>query len=131
VLLPPLRPPPSLALHKTPCLKPTDAVALEADSGNNDNDGHEYSFFGMLANPDPKDLSTRNIDGNFILLFVGSRKCQETYTKTRKVKVFYKVLTVEKNDILGDTPPPPKQCKRGLTFDLKLCRSKGSGHLMQ
>ena len=50
-------------------------MALEADSSNDDNDGNEYSFFCKLSNPDPEDLSPRNIDGNFILLFVGSRKC--------------------------------------------------------
>jgi hypothetical protein len=94
-----------------------DAAAHEADSGNDDNDGDEHSFFGELANPDPKDLSPR-IDDDYILLFVSSKKCQETYSKTRKVKVFYEALTIEKKDILGDAPP--KQCKRGLTFGLKL-----------
>jgi hypothetical protein len=39
------------------------------------------------------------------LLFVGSRKYQETYPKTRKVKGFYEALTVEKRDILGNVPP--------------------------
>jgi hypothetical protein len=68
-------------------------------------DGDEYSFFGKLANPHPEDLSPRNIDGNFISLFVGSRKCPETYPKTRKVKSFYEPLTMEKKDILGDAPP--------------------------
>ncbi len=62
-----------------------DDVALEDNFGNNDNNGDEHSFFGKLANPDLEDLSPRNIDGNFILLFVGQRKCQETYPKTRKV----------------------------------------------
>jgi hypothetical protein len=66
------------------------AAAHEADSGNDDNNGYEHSVFGELANPDPKDLSPRNIDADFILLFVGSRKCQETYSKTRKVKIFMK-----------------------------------------
>ena len=84
-----------------------DTAALEADSGDDDINGDEYSFFGKLANSDPKDLSPRNIDGNFILIFVGSRKCQETYPKTRKVKVFYGALTVEKKDIMGGAPPPP------------------------
>jgi hypothetical protein len=83
-----------------------DAAVHEADSGNDDNDGNEHSFFGELANPDPKDLSPRNIDVDFILLFVSSRKCQETYSKTGKVKVFYKSFTIEKKDILGDAPPP-------------------------
>jgi hypothetical protein len=69
-----------------------NAAVLEADSGDDDNNGNEYSFFGKLANPDPKD--PRNIDGNFVLLFVGSRKCQETYPKTRKDKVFYEALTI-------------------------------------
>ncbi len=68
-------------------------------------DSDEYSFFGELANPHCKDLSTRNIDGDFILLFVGSRKGQETCPKTRKVKGFYEALTVEKKDILGNAPP--------------------------
>ncbi len=68
-------------------------------------DGDEYSFFGKLAKPHPEDLSPRNIDGDFILLFVGSRKCQETYPKTRKVKGFYEALIVEKKDILGNAPP--------------------------
>ncbi len=67
--------------------------------------GNEYSFFGKLAKPYPKDLSPRNIEGNFISLIVRSRKCQETYPKTRKVKGFYEALTVEKKDILGDAPP--------------------------
>jgi hypothetical protein len=88
-----------------------DAAALEADSDNNDNNGNEYSFFGKLANSDSKDLSPRNIDGKFILLFVGSRKCQETYPKTRKVKVFYGALTVEEKDIMGGAPPPPSSAK--------------------
>jgi hypothetical protein len=81
-----------------------NAAALEADSGNDDDNGNEYSVFGKLANPDPKDLSPRNID--FISLFFSSRKCQETCLKTRKVKVFYMALTMEKKYILGDAPPP-------------------------
>jgi hypothetical protein len=36
------------------------------------------------------------------LLFVGPKKYQETYLKTRKVTVFYKALTVEKKDIFGN-----------------------------
>jgi hypothetical protein len=100
-----------------------DAAALEADSSDDDDNDDEYSFFGKLPKPYPKNLSLRKIDGCFMLLFVDSRKCQEIYSKTRKVKVFYKVLTMEKKDILA-MPHPPEQCKRGLTFG----RSKGSGH---
>jgi hypothetical protein len=61
-----------------------NAVALVDSGGENDNDDG-YSFFGELSNPDPKDLLPRNICGNFILLFVGSRKCQKSYSKKRKV----------------------------------------------
>jgi hypothetical protein len=52
-----------------------DAAALEADSGEDDNNGNENSFFGKLANPDPKDLSPRNIDGNFILIYLSCLPC--------------------------------------------------------
>jgi hypothetical protein len=44
-------------------------------------------------------------DGNFISLFVRSRKCKETYPKTRKFKDFYEALAVEKKNILGNAPP--------------------------
>jgi hypothetical protein len=83
-----------------------DAVAL-AESSNDDNDDNdaEYSFFGELANPDPEDLSPHDISGNFIALFVGSRKCQMSYTKARKIKIFYEALTVNKKSILGNSPP--------------------------
>jgi hypothetical protein len=84
-----------------------DAAAL-ADSSNvdkdNDNDA-EYFFFGKLVNPDPEDLSPRDISGNFIALFVGSRKCQKSYTKARKIKIFYEALTMNKKSILGNSPP--------------------------
>jgi hypothetical protein len=55
-----------------------DAAALKADSGKDDNNGNEYSSFGELANLDPKDLSPRNIDANFILLFVLLAMCMTT-----------------------------------------------------
>ncbi len=70
---------------------------------NNDNDNAKYSFFGKLANPDPEDLSLHNISSDFIALFVGSRKCQKSYTQMKKIKIFYKALTVNKKSILGNS----------------------------
>ena len=46
-----------------------DAVALAVDSGNdNSSNDDDYSFFGKLPNPDPKDLSPRYVGGDFIAL---------------------------------------------------------------
>jgi hypothetical protein len=56
-------------------------------------------------NLNPRIYLQGKIDSNFILQFVITRKYQETYPKTRKVKVFYEALTVVKKDILGNTPP--------------------------
>ncbi len=47
----------------------------------------------------------RDIRGDFIPLFVSSRKCQKTYSKNKKIQVFYKALTVTKSKILGNSPP--------------------------
>jgi hypothetical protein len=83
-----------------------DAAALANSGSDNDNDDNDgYSFFGGFPNPDPKDLLPRNICGNFIPLFVGSRKCQMSCSKKRKVKIFYDALTAEKKVILGNSPP--------------------------
>jgi hypothetical protein len=61
-----------------------NAVAL-TDSSNdnkeNNNNNAKYSFCGKLANPDPKDLLPHAISGNIIALFVGSKKCQKSYTR--------------------------------------------------
>jgi hypothetical protein len=64
-----------------------------------------------MANPHPDDLSPRNIDGNFMLLFFGSRKYQETYPKTRKVKGFYEALTIWRRRIFWATPPPSSSAR--------------------
>ncbi len=82
-----------------------DAAARANSSDNDDADDAEYSYFSELPNPDPKDLSPRDFCRDFISLFVGSRKSQAEYPKARKIKIFYKALTVEKMDILGDKPP--------------------------
>jgi hypothetical protein len=78
-----------------------------ADSGVDvDDDSEECNFFGDMPNPDPEDLSPRNISGEFISLFVLLRKCQKTYSKSRKINTFYEALTVDnKSEILGDSPP--------------------------
>ena len=55
--------------------------------------------------PDPEDESPRDVRGDFISLFVGSRKSQAEYPKARKISIFYEALTVEKKDILGSEPP--------------------------
>jgi hypothetical protein len=33
------------------------------------------------------------------------RKCQKTYSKGRKINTFYEALTIDKSEILGDSPP--------------------------
>jgi len=68
------------------------AVLANSDVDNSGND--EYSYFGEHPNSDPEDHSPRDICGDFILLFVGSRKCQLTYSKARKVDMFFKALAV-------------------------------------
>jgi len=86
-----------------------DAAALATSDDDDDADDEYYSFFGNLPNPDPHDFSPRDICGDFISLFVSSRKCQLTYPKTRKINVFYEALTVEKEHILGREPPDQVQ----------------------
>jgi hypothetical protein len=56
-----------------------DAAALATSDDEEDADDEYYSFFGDLPNPDPHDFSPRDICGDFISLFVSSRKCQLTY----------------------------------------------------
>jgi hypothetical protein len=58
-----------------------------------------------MPNPDPEDISLRDISAEFISLFVLSRKCQKVYSKERKIKIFYEALTVEKSAILGNSLP--------------------------
>ncbi len=70
-----------------------DASVL-ANSDDNDSGDDEYSYFGEHPNPDTEDHSPRDICGDFISLFVGSRKCQLTYSKARKVDMFYEALTM-------------------------------------
>jgi hypothetical protein len=74
-----------------------DAAVL-ANSDDNDSGDDEYSYFGEHLNPDPEDHSPRDICSDFISLFVGSRKCQLTYSKARKVDVFCEALAMEKKD---------------------------------
>jgi hypothetical protein len=68
------------------------AVLVNSDDEDSGND--KYSYFGKHPNPDPEDHSPRDICGDFILLFVGSRKCQLTYSKARKVDMFFEALAV-------------------------------------
>ena len=64
-----------------------NAAALANSGNNDDDDAAEYSYFGELPNPDPEDLSPRNVSEDFITLFVGSRKSQAEYPKSRKIKI--------------------------------------------
>jgi hypothetical protein len=89
----------------TATVKASIDAAVLANSDNDDSGDDEYSYFGERPNPDPKDHLPRDICGDFISLFVSSRKCQLTYSKVRKVDVFYEALTVEKKNILGHNPP--------------------------
>jgi hypothetical protein len=89
----------------TATVKASIGAAVLANSDDDNDNDDEYSYFGKHPNPDPKDHSPWDICGDFILLFVGSRKWQLTYTKARKVDVFFKALTVEKKDILCHKPP--------------------------
>jgi hypothetical protein len=92
-----------------------NAAALANLGGNNNDNGNDYndgySYFRELLNPDPKDLLLQDICSNFILLFVDSRKCQKTYSKSRKIKIFYNASTVEKKGILGNSPPPRSEAE--------------------
>ena len=47
-----------------------DAAARANSSDDDDDDDAEYSYFGKLPNPDPKDLSPRDVCRDFISLFV-------------------------------------------------------------
>ncbi len=100
--------PPSFGVGNVASVRASiNTAALEAnsnDDGDTDNDV-DYSYFGELPNPDLEDLSPRDVGGNFISLFVGLRKCQVTYNKSRKVTIFYEALTVDKKELLGNNPP--------------------------
>ena len=54
-----------------------DAAALANSGDNDDNGAAEYSYFGELPNPDPEDLSPRNVCGDFttskLLIFLVPR----------------------------------------------------------
>ena len=67
-----------------------------------------------MPNPDPEDVSPRDLCGDFILLFAKLKKIAKDYSKDRKVRIFYDALTVDKRTILGDSPP--KDVK--ATFEL-------------
>ena len=82
----------------TATVKASIDAAVRANSDDDNSGDDEYSYFGEHPNPDPEDHLPRDICGDFISLFVGSRKCQLTYSKARKVNVFYEALTVEKKD---------------------------------
>ncbi len=101
--------PPGFGKGDCAAVKTSIDAAARANSSDDDDDddASEYSYFGYLPNPDPKDLSPRNVCRDFISLFVGSRKSQVEYPKARKIKIFYEALTVEKKDILGCKPPKP------------------------
>ena len=47
-----------------------DAAARANSSDDDNDDDAEYSYFGELPNPDPKDLSPRDVCRDFISLFV-------------------------------------------------------------
>ena len=69
--------------------------AVLADVNNDDDDDNdddaaasdagEYDYFGDMPNPDPEDVLPRDLRGDFLLLFLKSRK---HYTKARKVGGF-------------------------------------------
>jgi hypothetical protein len=126
VLLPPLRLPPSSPLCKSPCLKElVMGVVLPS----------EPQLMQQPLKPPPAmmatmAMSTPSLASCLTLIFriylqgilmvflchyfVGSMRCQETHPKTRKVKVFYEALTMEKRKFWAMSPPPAV-----LTFGLK------------
>jgi hypothetical protein len=91
-----------------------DAAALENSGDDEVDDEGGFDYFGDMPNPDPEDVSPRDLCGNFILLFAKSKKIAKDYSKDRKVRIFYDALTVDKRTILGDSPP--KDVK--ATFEL-------------
>ncbi len=95
-----------------------DAVALKNSDDDKVIDEEEYDFFRELPNPDPEDCLPRDICGDFIPLFVGSRKCQREYSKERKIKIFYEALTVDRRSILAT--PHPKLYPTSSSSGLKL-----------
>jgi hypothetical protein len=102
--------PQGISIRTSAAIRASINAAALAGTGSNDDDDNDdnddgYSFFWELPNPDPEDLLPHDICGDFILLFVGSRKCQKSYSKKRKVDIFYDALTLEKKVILGNSPP--------------------------
>ena len=71
----------------TATVKASINAEVLANSDDDDSGNDEYSYFGEHPNHDYEDHLPRDICGDFILLFVGSRKCQLTYLKVRKVDV--------------------------------------------
>ncbi len=61
-----------------------DAAALEADSGNDDNNGNENSFFGKLANPDPKDLISKEYRWQFYFAICWLKEVLRDLSKDQK-----------------------------------------------
>jgi hypothetical protein len=66
------------------------AVVNNDDNDDNDDDAAasdagDYDYFGDMPNPDPEDVLPRDLRGDFLLLFLKSRK---HYTKARKVGGF-------------------------------------------
>ena len=74
---------------------------IDVDAGDED----EYSYFGEFPNPDPTDDSPLDLSKCFSHLFVNSNKCSREYKKSRKIQIFYDVLSVDKSVILGNSPP--------------------------
>ena len=65
----------------------------------------EYSYFGEFQNPDPTDDSLLDISKCFTLLFVNLNKCSRKYNKACKIQIFYEVLSIDKSELLGNSPP--------------------------
>ncbi len=85
-----------------------DFDVSDGDDGNvnaADGDAGENNYFGDVPNPDPEDDLPRNLCGDFVPLFVKSRKIAKDYSKDRKIRIFYDALTVDERTILGDLPP--------------------------
>jgi len=82
-----------------------EAVLANLGDEDNNKDAGEYNYFGNMPNPNPEDDSPRNLCGNFVPLFVKSRKIAKDYSKDRKIRIFYDALTVDQRTILGNSPP--------------------------
>ncbi len=69
-----------------------DAAARANSNNDDDADDVEYSYFGELPNPDPKDLSPRGVCRDFISLLVRSRKSQLAAQSSRSSNMLVRVL---------------------------------------